>query len=174
METTQKTGIEQGRAEYVGCTWTPKLHGNHSCAVGKTIACAEAQPNPNYSGQARAQESYRDAAAQLCLKTVALALCVPLSQLVAANRCKADIALARQIAMYLAHTQFSMAMTEVGLAFGRDRTTVSHACRVVEDKRDEDVFDLTINQLEGLLGEAVIAIEARCRQLEGGHNGERR
>ncbi|MEM1039786.1 MAG: helix-turn-helix domain-containing protein [Pseudomonadota bacterium] len=113
------------------------------------------------------ETDYRTAATQLCLRTVSLALCVPLKQLEAANRCKADIALARQIAMYLAHTQFSMAMTEVGLAFGRDRTTVSHACSLVEDKRDDETFDLTITQLEALLGEAVNAIEARCQQVEG-------
>ncbi|MEO0546345.1 MAG: helix-turn-helix domain-containing protein [Pseudomonadota bacterium] len=113
------------------------------------------------------ETDFRTAATQLCLRTVSLALCVPLKQLEAANRCKADIALARQIAMYLAHTQFSMAMTEVGLAFGRDRTTVSHACSLVEDKRDEETFDLTITQLEALLGEAVNAIEARCQQVEG-------
>jgi len=122
---------------------------------------------PAHASRRPVETDYRTAATQLCLRTVSLALCVPLKQLEAANRCKADIALARQIAMYLAHTQFSMAMTEVGLAFGRDRTTVSHACNLVEDKRDEETFDLTIAQLEALLGEAVNAIEARCQQVEG-------
>ena len=130
----------------------------------------KARPNGRRNGMGTSggpRDHYRDAAAQLCLKTVAMALCVPFDQLVAANRCKADIALARQIAMYLVHTQFSIAMSEVGLAFRRDRTTVSHACRLVEDKRDDDVFDLMIGQLEGLLGEAVNAIEARSRFVEG-------
>jgi len=130
--------------------------------------CSESGSLISHEKALEAQIDFRDATAQLCLKTVALALCVPLDQLVSARRCKADIALARQIAMYLAHTQFSMAMTEVGLAFKRDRTTVSHACRLVEDKRDEETFDLTITQLEALLGEAVNAIEAKCGRLDGG------
>ncbi|MEL6967734.1 MAG: helix-turn-helix domain-containing protein [Pseudomonadota bacterium] len=108
-----------------------------------------------------AQEHFRDAVTQLCLRTVSLALCVPLEHLAAANRCKADIALARQVAMYLAHTQFSLAMTEIGLAMGRDRTTVSHACNLVEDRRDDDDFDLMLTQLEDLLSQAVRAIEAK-------------
>jgi hypothetical protein len=63
-------------------------------------------------------------------------------------------ALARQIAMYLAHVGFGLSMAEVGRAFGRDRTTVVHACHRIEDRRDETRFD----QLLDLLEQAAIAL----------------
>lgn len=97
---------------------------------------------------------YRDAVCDLCEKTVAMALGVPLNRLRARTRCNADVALARQIAMYLCHTTFSIILTEIGLHFGRDRTTVSHACALVEEKRDDLSFDVMICQLESLLSDA--------------------
>ncbi len=50
--------------------------------------------------------------------------------------------------MYLTHVVASISLTDIALAFSRDRTTVSHACRRIEDKRDELLFDLQIEQLE--------------------------
>lgn len=57
-------------------------------------------------------------------------------------------AFARQIAMYLAHVGFGVSMAEVGKIFGRDRTTVVHACHVIEDRRDEARFDDLLDHLE--------------------------
>ncbi len=71
------------------------------------------------------------------------------------TRSKADVALARQVAMYLAHTKFGISFTEVGEQFGRDRSTVSHACRLVEDKRDDDRFDQQLVRMEYLLDTAM-------------------
>nr|WP_289852323.1 helix-turn-helix domain-containing protein [Mesorhizobium liriopis] len=51
------------------------------------------------------------------------------------------VARVRQIAMYVAHTVLGLSMKEVGRGFGRDRTTVLHACHLVEDMRDEEEFD---------------------------------
>ncbi len=101
---------------------------------------------------------YREAVCDLCEKTVSLALTVPLASMQAKTRCCADIALARQIAMYLCHTTFSLLLTEVGIHFGRDRSTVAHACSLVEDKRDDLSFDVLICQLESLLIDARHAI----------------
>lgn len=67
------------------------------------------------------------------------------------SRGKAHIALARQVAMYLAHVICGLTLTEVGLLFGRDRTTVAHACAVVEDRRDDPVFDRALDLLEWAL-----------------------
>ncbi|MEE9315134.1 MAG: helix-turn-helix domain-containing protein [Rhizobiaceae bacterium] len=97
---------------------------------------------------------YRDAVCDLCEKVVSIALTVPLVSMQAKTRCGAEIALARQIAMYLCHTTFSLLLTEVGLHFGRDRSTVAHACNLVEDKRDDLSFDVLICQLEALLCDA--------------------
>jgi chromosomal replication initiation ATPase DnaA len=58
-----------------------------------------------------------------------------------------DIAEARQVAMYLAHVCCRMSLTEVGAMFGRDRTTVSHACLKVEFKRDDPNFDRALDVL---------------------------
>lgn len=57
-------------------------------------------------------------------------------------------AFARHIAMYLAHVGFGLSMAKIGRAFGRDRTTVVHACHVIEDRRDEARFDAMIDYLE--------------------------
>lgn len=64
------------------------------------------------------------------------------------NRGRANIALARQAAMYHAHTGLGLSMAEAGLLFDRDRTTVSHACALIEDRRDDANFDLALELLE--------------------------
>lgn len=66
----------------------------------------------------------------------------------AETRGRADVALARQVAMYLAHVACGMSLTDVGRMFSRDRTTVAHACAVIEDRRDDKVFDRAIELLE--------------------------
>jgi hypothetical protein len=65
-------------------------------------------------------------------------------------------AFARQIAMYLAHVGFGIPMAAIGNAFGRDRTTVVHACHLIEDRRDEARFDDLLDHLE----QAAIALRA--------------
>ena len=35
-------------------------------------------------------------------------------------------------------------MTDIGRGFGRDRTTVVHACHLIEDLRDDDDFDRVV------------------------------
>jgi chromosomal replication initiation ATPase DnaA len=51
----------------------------------------------------------------------------------------------RQVAMYLAHVSFGLTLTEVGILFGRDRTTVAHGCARVEDRREHRAFDLALD-----------------------------
>ena len=84
---------------------------------------------------------------------VAQALTIEESLLLASGRGRAEIAFARQLCMYLAHTLLGLSYTEVASAFGRDRTTVHYACAVVEDRRDEVKFDLWLVEFErNLLG----------------------
>jgi chromosomal replication initiation ATPase DnaA len=64
------------------------------------------------------------------------------------SRGRARVALARQVAMYLAHVTCGLTLTDTGKLFGRDRTTVSHACGVVEDRRDDPLFDRALDLLE--------------------------
>lgn len=67
------------------------------------------------------------------------------------------VALARQVAMYLVHVGFAQNFAAIGRMFHRDRTTVAHACRVIEDGRDDDRFDRRL-----------AALECACRGLPGG------
>ncbi|HEY0234028.1 MAG TPA: helix-turn-helix domain-containing protein [Afipia sp.] len=69
-------------------------------------------------------------------------------EMAAPSRGSPRTALARQVAMYLCHVGFSMSFEAIGRQFGRDRTTVAHACRVVEDRRDDIWFDCRIAALE--------------------------
>jgi chromosomal replication initiation ATPase DnaA len=64
------------------------------------------------------------------------------------TRGRAKIAFARQVAMYLAHVACRLTLTDTGRLFGRDRTTVAHACSVIEDRRDDPVFDRALDLLE--------------------------
>lgn len=54
----------------------------------------------------------------------------------------------RQVAMYVAHVVLRLNMTDIGRAFGRDRTTVMYACHLIEDLRDDEDFDRIITMTE--------------------------
>lgn len=54
----------------------------------------------------------------------------------------------RQISMYVCHVALRMSFSDIGAAFGRDRTTVTHACHVVEDRRDDAAFDEFVSAIE--------------------------
>lgn len=69
----------------------------------------------------------------------------------AGTRGRKNVALARQVGMYIAHVGLGCTYTEVGRVFGRDRTTVAHACALIEDRRDEPSFDLALQCLEGVV-----------------------
>ena len=62
----------------------------------------------------------------------------------------------RQIAMYVAHVACGLSMRQVGLGFGRDRTTVLHACHLIEDLRDDEEFDRHIALTERVVRAAFV------------------
>jgi chromosomal replication initiation ATPase DnaA len=80
--------------------------------------------------------------------TVAASFGLPRAILKAPSRCPAQVAFARQIAMYTAHIWLGLNLTEVGRHFHRDRTTVAHACKVVEDRRDNPQVDRIVSAIE--------------------------
>ena len=90
-------------------------------------------------------------AAEIINAAVAATFTVPLAELHAPTRRGATVALARQSAMYLAHVAFGLNFTEVGRAFGRDRTTAAYACRLIEDRRGEAALDMALAELEHAL-----------------------
>lgn len=79
---------------------------------------------------------------------ISLVFAIPHQSIRCTTRGKATVARARQTAMYLCHTSLALSLTQVGLLFARDRTTVGHACRLVEDLRDDRDFDLQVTCLE--------------------------
>ena len=110
----------------------------------------DARP-PWRRGPDSGEASRRRAVKLLCELAVlasASALAVPTVDLCAKRRCSQDVAFARQTAMYLAHVAFSLSYSEVGRGFRRDRTTAAHACRLVEDRRDDPAIDALIGALE--------------------------
>ena len=93
----------------------------------------------------------RDPGGRLVCLLVSRFCGVPLASLMSPSRGKADICLARQTAMYLMHTVLSRSYHDVAAHFSRDRTTVAHACRLVEDMRDDPGFEERISELEACL-----------------------
>ncbi|SFI52986.1 dnaA protein helix-turn-helix [Phyllobacterium sp. CL33Tsu] len=67
------------------------------------------------------------------------------------SRCERPVARVRQIGMYVAHVTLALTMSEVGRAFGRDRSTVNHACHLIEDMREELEFDHIVQTIENIV-----------------------
>lgn len=82
---------------------------------------------------------------------VSCAFDVPVEGVRRAGRGPAPVALTRQVAIYLAHTRLGLTFSAAGAMFDRDRTTAAHACRTVEDFRDDERFDETLGYLEKAL-----------------------
>lgn len=104
-----------------------------------------------------------EAAVRAVKQVTAKAFGVSLDELDAPTRSKAHIAFARQTAMYLANVVCSYSLTDVAQAFGRDRTTVSHACHLIEDRRDDDAFDQFLDRLEDEVS-AALRVETDWRE----------
>lgn len=97
-------------------------------------------------------EGVFDAArARLAQQAVAFAFGERYEEIAAPTRRTRNAAHARQTAMYLAHVAFGMSLGRVAQAFGRDRSTVAYACRVIEDRREDGDFDDCLDQLEEFL-----------------------
>lgn len=86
--------------------------------------------------------------AQLATGVVAYALGFDLADMISDTRGPQRTCTARQLAMYLTYTAFEMSLSRCAYAFGRDRSTVAHACHAVEDRRDDAVFDEWMDGLE--------------------------
>lgn len=98
-------------------------------------------------------------AAELAAGIVSYATGVELADLMAASRGAPAAALARQAAMYLAHVAFAMSLSRVGQVFGRDRSTVAHACHLMEERREDAGVDEWLDALETALASAPPPIE---------------
>lgn len=77
------------------------------------------------------------------------------------GRSPSGVSRVRQIGMYVAHVVLSLSMAEVGRGFGRDRTTVQHACHLIEDMRDDEEFDSVVAMTERITQAAFRGREGR-------------
>ncbi|MFN3547663.1 MAG: helix-turn-helix domain-containing protein [Mesorhizobium sp.] len=77
------------------------------------------------------------------------------------GRASTSVSRVRQIAMYVTHVVMGLTMAEVGRGFGRDRTTVLHACHLIEDMRDDADFDAIVALTERVAGAALRGLECR-------------
>jgi chromosomal replication initiation ATPase DnaA len=95
----------------------------------------------------RRQMQEDDARAQIVI-ALAAGACGTRVEHVMGGRRDIRAAFARQVAMYLASVAFDMSLGRVARAFGRDRSTVRHACHVVEERRENPGFDQWMEALE--------------------------
>src|SRR5262245_7761767 len=93
----------------------------------------------------------------------AAAFAVPVGELLADTRRSSYVAFVRQSAMYLSHVAFGVSLSEVGRAFGRDRTTAAHACRLIEDRRDDPAIEAVLASLESACGALRRRLDAPVR-----------
>ncbi len=84
-----------------------------------------------------------------------------------APRGDTHLALSRQIAMYLAHVVGQLTLNEVATCFKKNRTTISHSCTNIEDRRDSPLFDLQLEFMEKRLRE-------RINEFRSGEAAERK
>ncbi|WP_018389842.1 helix-turn-helix domain-containing protein [Ancylobacter sp. FA202] len=90
-------------------------------------------------------------AAEPCLVAARLAAdatAIPLPLVLHPRRLDRRCASARALAMYLAHVGLGLPMSRVAAGFGRHRSTVAHACRRIEERRESAGWDRWVAALE--------------------------
>lgn len=90
----------------------------------------------------------RDLACSYVIAMVARHENVRYRQLTNSRRGRKSVARARQLAMYFTHVVLGRTLEDVAIAFDRDRTTVSYACNVIEDLRDDRAYEDELSALE--------------------------
>jgi Bacterial dnaA protein helix-turn-helix len=105
---------------------------------------------PGSGGQA--VQTMRESAARFVLGLVASMTETCEEEITGSGRSCVATTRARHMAMYLMHTFLGHSFSQVAGFFGRDRTTVAHACRRVESERDLSEYEKRLVRLENLLG----------------------
>lgn len=93
----------------------------------------------------------RDAGIDVATALAAWVSGVDPAALFCGTRGEAHVAAARHLAIYLAHVALGHDLSRLSSAFGRDRATVRHALRRIEDWRDDPGFDRSLSELEAIL-----------------------
>lgn len=87
---------------------------------------------------------------RLAREIASAVLCVSMEEIARPNRSVAETCRARHLAIYLAHVVFQVSLSSIAVHFGRDRTSVAHAVRRIEDRRDDEAFEQLVARLERL------------------------
>ena len=106
-------------------------------------------------------KQYEKALAQLVCAIVSIEFGVSTKDLLSATKGPSHMSFARQVAMYLMHVVFQIRIAGVGRAFGRDPSTASYACRIIEDERENPLFDHKLQILEEFLNSSAILKKIR-------------
>lgn len=106
-------------------------------------------------------EHNETALAQLVCAIVSIEFGVKSVDLLSPTKGPAHLSYARQVAMYLMHVVFQIRVAGVGRAFGRDPSTASYACRIIEDERENTLFDHKLQILEEFLNSSAILKKIR-------------
>ena len=90
----------------------------------------------------------------MILQTVSNFYSVPVDQILSDRRSK-DTVQPRQMAMYLVRKMTNYSLPEIGKVFGRDHTTVMHACDKIDGDRKknaelEDIIKTLIENIQNL------------------------
>lgn len=86
---------------------------------------------------------------------VALVMDIPAREIATRSRTSSAAARARHITIYLVHVVLGWQMWRVAAAFSRDRSTASHAVQIIEDLREDPVFDARLSAMEACVQQAV-------------------
>lgn len=103
-----------------------------------------------FPGMSPSRDESDFAKAAFLVQLVALASGLSASD-IATRRRETAVTRARHTAMYLAHTVLQWPLARVADAFGRDRSTVGHACGQIEDGREDARFDAGLCAVEAML-----------------------
>ena len=104
---------------------------------------------------------------RLAREIASAVLVVPVEEIARPNRSVAETCQARHLAMYLAHVVFQVPLGTIAGQFGRDRTSVAHAVRRIEDGRDEASFEQLVARLERLANACLALSSDNVRVAEG-------
>ena len=75
-------------------------------------------------------------------------------QLRSPKRDSKDIARVRQIGMYVARVTLCLNVRLIADGFARDKSTVTYACHLIEDLRDDPEFDFIVSGVERVVSAA--------------------
>jgi chromosomal replication initiation ATPase DnaA len=117
--------------------------------------CGEASPTPSRRRPGAAPSPADQHLRRIIEHTVSPAFAIGRAALWSHTRGPPAEAFARQVAMYLAHVGLGLSLGTVARLFARDRTTVAHACALIEDRRDAVSFDRSLDLLEAAMHLAV-------------------